>query len=45
MQLGLFRKGIIRIIAKFYKTDLVICSHCREEKTPSNSQINMVVGD
>ena len=27
--LGLFRKGKICIIAKFYRTDLVICSHFR----------------
>ena len=27
--LGLFRKGKICIIAKFYRTDLDICSHFR----------------
>ena len=27
-----FRKGKIRIIAKFHGTDLVICSHFREGK-------------
>ena len=40
--LGLFRKGKTRIIAKFLPTDLVICSHSREGKTPSYSQINAV---
>ena len=30
------------IIAKFHKTDLVICSHSREGKTLSYSRINMV---
>ena len=30
------------IIAKFHRTDLVICSQSREGKTPSYSQINMV---
>ena len=28
-----FRKGKTRIIAKFLRTDLVICSHSREGKT------------
>ena len=30
--MGLFRKSKIRIIAKFLRTDLVICSHSREGK-------------
>ena len=29
------RKGITGIIAKFHRTDLVICSHSRERKTLS----------
>ena len=36
-------KGKTGIIAKFHRTDLVICSHSREGRTPSYSQINMVV--
>ena len=28
--LGFFRKGNTHIIVKFYRTDLVICSHSRE---------------
>ena len=40
--LGLFRKGQTRIIAKFPRADLVICSHSREGETPSYNQINMV---
>ena len=40
--MGLFCKGQTRIIAKLYRTDLVICSHSREGETPSLSQINMV---
>ena len=40
--LGLLWKGKIRIIAKFQRTVLVICSHSREGKTPAYSQINMV---
>ena len=35
-------KGKIRIIAKFHRTDLVICSHSRERKPPSYSQRNTV---
>ena len=31
--LGLFRKGKTSIIAKFHRTDLVLCSHSRERKT------------
>ena len=31
------RKGETGIIAKFHRTDLVICSHSREGKTPSYS--------
>ena len=30
------------IIAKFYRADLVICSHSRKRKPPSYRQINMV---
>ena len=37
--MGLFRKGKTSIIAKFHRTDLVICSHSREGKTPSYSRI------
>ena len=40
--MGLFRKGKTYIIAKFHRTDLVICSHSREGKTPSYSQMNTV---
>ena len=40
--LGLFKQGKTCIIAKFNRTDLVICSHSIEGKTPSYSQINMV---
>ena len=32
-------KGKTGIIAKFPRTDLVICSHSRKGKNPSNSQI------
>ena len=42
--MGLFRKGKTLIIAKFHRTDLVICSHSREGKTLSYSQINTVSG-
>ena len=35
-------KGKTRIIAKFLRTDLVICSHSREGETPSYSRINTV---
>ena len=31
-------KGITRIITKFHRTDLVICSHSRVGKTLSYSQ-------
>ena len=43
--LGLFRKGNnhFTCIAKFHRTDVVICSQSREGKTPSDSQINMVI--
>ena len=41
--LGLYRKGKIRFNAKFHKTDLAICSHSRERKTPSYSRINMII--
>ena len=37
--LGVFRKGKTHIIAKFHRTDLVICSHSREGKTPFYNQI------
>ena len=36
-------KGKTRIIANYYRTDLVICRHSRERNTPSYSQINMVM--
>ena len=44
--MGLFRKGKTCIIAKVHWTDLVICtcSHSREGKIPSYSQINTVSG-
>ena len=35
--MGLFRKGKTCNIAKFQRTDLVICSHSREGKTLSYS--------
>ena len=35
--LGLLSKGKTCIIAKFHKTDLVICSYSRKGKTPSYS--------
>ena len=41
--LGLFSKGKTRIIAKFDRTDFVICNLCREGKMQSYSQINMVL--
>ena len=41
--MSLFRKGKIGIIAKFHRTDLVICSHSRGTKTLSDSRINTVV--
>ena len=41
--MGPFRKGKTHIIAKFHWTDFVICSHLREGKIPSYSQINTVV--
>ena len=40
--LGVLRKGKTCIIAKLQRTDLVICSHSREGKTLSYSQINTV---
>ena len=42
--LGLCRKGKSPIIAKFHRTDLVLCtcSHSRERKTLFYSRINMV---
>ena len=36
-------KGKTHIIAKFLRTDLVICSHSREGETLSYSQINTVL--
>ena len=35
----LFWKGKTRIIARFHRTDLVICNHSGEGKTPSYSVI------
>ena len=35
-------KGKTHIIAKFLRTDLVICSHSREGETLSYSRINTV---
>ena len=43
--LGLFNKGKTCRIAKFHRTDLVICSQSREGKTQSYSRINMVCKD
>ena len=40
--LGFFRKGKIGIMAKFHRTDLDICSHSREPKSPCHSRINTV---
>ena len=40
--LGLFRKVKIGIIAKFHRTDLVICSCSIGTKPPSYSRINTV---
>ena len=37
-------KGKIRIIAKFHRNDLVICSHSRGRKPPSYSRRNTVFG-
>ena len=45
MDLGLWNclgKVKLAIIAKFHRSDLVICSNSREGKTLSYSQINMV---
>ena len=39
---GLFRNDKTCIIAKFRRTDLVICSHSGEGKNSSFSRINMV---
>ena len=44
LSLKLFRKIKTCIIAKFHWTDSVICSHSREGKTLSYSQINMING-
>ena len=35
-------KGKTHILINFHRTDLVVCSHSRERKTTSYSQINMV---
>ena len=35
-------KLVLQCIAKFQRTDLIICSHSREGKPPSYSQINRV---
>ena len=43
--LGLFRKGKTRINRKFHRIDSVSCSHSREGKTPSYSQINTVLSN
>ena len=40
--MGLLRKGKTPVEAKFQRTDLAICCHSREGKTPSYSQINTV---
>ena len=40
--MGLFGKGKTRIIAKFHRTDSVICSHSTEGTGTSYSHINMV---
>ena len=39
---GLYRKGKTLIIAKFHRTDLVVCSHFERGKTMSYSQRNRV---
>ena len=36
------RKDKTHIITKFHRRDFVICSHSREGKTPSYSQINKI---
>ena len=41
--LGLFWKGKAHIIVKFHGRDVVICSHSREGRTSSYSQINIVM--
>ena len=38
----LFRKGKTHIIAKFHRTDFVICCHSGEGKIPSYSRVNTV---
>ena len=40
--MGLFRKDKTRIIAKFHRADLAICSHSGERKNWSYSQTTMV---
>ena len=41
--LGLFKRGKTRISAKLHRTDLIICTHSREGKTPFYSRINTVL--
>ena len=41
--MGLFRKSKTRITEKLHRTDLIICTHSREGKTLSYSQINTVI--
>ena len=43
--MGLLRNGKICISgkAKFHRTDLVVCSHSREGKTPCDCQTNTVI--
>ena len=41
--LELFTKGDTCIKAKFHRTDLVVCSHFREGRTLSYSQINTII--
>ena len=40
--MGLFRKGKACIIDTFHITDLLVCSHARQGKTLSHSQIQKV---
>ena len=41
--MGLIMKGKSLIVAKFHRTDLVICCHSKGGKTLSYSRINTVV--
>ena len=36
-------KGKTGVITKFYRTDLVICSHSREGETPFYSRVNTII--